>query len=207
MKSAECFLTFLPITMLKPRHVWFPLSSAEIRMNNLAVCKRHGFPNMFPRWFGFLPDGVAERKHLKVLAQLPGPSHEWWLLHFCFSIVLSYSHVYTNMLPEHRDTIHWGLWAQYRYFNAWQEAPNLTTGRPLWAVGCWEIGVKSHQGFISFWPCHNFFLVLRGTRGTVGKQQDCMHLSLRAEARTSLQKRPKDSHYRKERQQGKGTKI
>lgn len=129
---------------------------------------RHGFPNMFPRWSGFLPDGVAEWKHLKVLAQLPGPSHEWRVLHFCFSIVLPYSHVYTNMLPEHRDAIHWGLWAQYMYFNGLEEAPNLTTGRPLWAVGCWEISVKSHQGFTSFFPCHNFFLVLRGTRGTVG---------------------------------------
>lgn len=159
------------------------------------------------------PDGlvsclIAEQKHLKVLSQLPGTYNEWWVLHFCFSIVLPYSHiylrripyshVYTNMLPEHRDAIHRGLWAQYMYFNGLEEAPNLTTGRPLWAVGCWEISVKSHQGFIRFWPCHNFFLVLRGTRGTVGKQEDRVHLSLLSEARTSLQTRPQDNHYKKE---------
>lgn len=91
---------------------------------------------MFPRWSGFLPDGEAEQKNLNVLAQLPGPSHEWRILHFCVSIVLPYSHLYTNMLLEHRDAIHWGLWAQYMYFNGLEEAPNLTTGRPLWAVGC-----------------------------------------------------------------------
>lgn len=102
-------------------------------------------------------------------------SHKWWVLHFCFSIVLPYSHIHTNMLPEHRDAIHWGLWAQYMYFIGLEEAPNITTGRPLWAAGCWEISVKSHQGFISFWPCQNFFLVLRGTRGTVGEQEDCVH--------------------------------
>lgn len=43
---------------------------------------------------------------------------------------------------------------------------------PLRAVDCWEIAVKSHQGFINFWPCHGFLLVLRGTlvyRKTAGR--------------------------------------
>lgn len=215
--TPECwrFLDILPNTMLKPRHVWFPLSSPEIRMNNLAAYQDMVFATCSP--IGLVSCLIAERNHLKVLAQLPGTSHEWWVLHFCFSIVLPYSHVYltripyshvyTNMLPEHRDAIHLGLWAQYMYFNGLEEAPNLTTGRPLWAVGCWEISVKSHQGFISFWPCHNFFVVLRGTRGTVGKQEDCVHLSLLPEAQTSFQTRPQDSHHKKEIQLDGGTKF
>lgn len=105
---------------------------------SIWLCQEMVYPTWFPQCFGFLPDGVAEIKHLKALAQLPGPSHEWWVLYFCFSIMPPYSHIYTNTLPKHRHTIHWDLWAQYMYFNGWEEAPDLTTGRPLWAVDCRE---------------------------------------------------------------------
>lgn len=74
----------------------------------------------------------------------------------------SLSHICTNTLPEHRDTIERDLWAQFVCFNGQKEAPDLTAGRPC---GLWtheEITVKSHQGFNSLWPSYGFPLAFRG---------------------------------------------
>lgn len=69
------------------------------------------------------------------------------------SLPLSLTQAQTQ--SEDRDTIQWDLWVQFVCFNG-QGAPKLTTDRPLWDVHSWDINVKSHQGFIKFWPRSGF---------------------------------------------------
>lgn len=108
-------------------------------------------------WTCACSDGVAEGKYpnfgrvarsVSPLAML-----SWLLLLGPASLALSLKQAQTQ--SKDRDTIQWDLWVQFVCFNG-QGAPKLTTDRPLWDVHSWDINVRSHQGFIKFWPCGGF---------------------------------------------------
>lgn len=126
-----------------------------------GLLSRQDFPNTFPWWLGLLPELMEylkksiqtfrptskHRLTIGMVSRAPAPQS-------CF--LAPFTHTCTNTLLKHRDTIEWGLWAQFVYFNGQVEAPNLTTGRPLRLRTCEKISVKSHQGFNSLWPRCSF---------------------------------------------------
>lgn len=149
-------------TMLKPCHEWFLLPWAEMRVNtfyDLAVCQNmviqicssNGLDARLKWWSSWRKVSKVFGAAARTVSRLARPSR--LLLLSPASLPLSLTHAQTR--SEDRDTIQRDLWAQFVCFNG-QEAPELTTDRPLWAVDSWEINVKSHQGFIKFWPRSGF---------------------------------------------------
>lgn len=142
------------LTMLKPCHKWFSLPWAEMHINTfydlavcqdmvIQICSSNGLDWCLPWW------SSRRRKVSKLfgrvarsVSRLARPSR--LLLLGPASLPLSLTQAQTQ--SEDRDTIQWDLWVQLVCFNG-QEAPKLTTDRPLWDVHSWDINVKSHQGF------------------------------------------------------------
>lgn len=150
------------LTMLKPCHEWFSLPWAEMHVNTfydlavcqdmvIQICSSDGLDWCLPWWSSWRKVSKLFGRVARSVSRLARPSR--LLLLGPASLPLSLTQAQTQ--SEDRDTIQWDLWVQFVCFNG-QEAPKLTTDRPLWDVHSWDINVKSHQGFIKFWPRSGF---------------------------------------------------
>lgn len=128
-------------------------------MNNLAVCQDIVFPTCSPMvwilawWSSWKKTSKRLGPVTRTISQLASPPL-LLLLHHASLLTLTQTRSLSTDIPFT------GICGQSICTLMGERRLPIS---PLWAVDCWEIAVKSHQGFINFWPCHGFLLVLRGT--------------------------------------------
>lgn len=183
-------LTFCTAT-LKPRHVWFLLSWAEIHMNNLAVCQDIVSPTCsLMVWI--LAWWSSWKKTSKSLG--PVTSTISRLASSPLLLLLHHASLLTRMqtLSLYTDIPFTGICGHSICTLMGERRLPIS---PLQAADCWE---KAIRGLLTSGPVKASFWSLEGL-WSVGKQQD-VHLSLLPETQISLPTGPEDRQYTQERQ-------